>query len=172
MYYKFVMRKILATSLLAVFICSGALAADLDIGTHASFYAPPEGGGNTLMTGVDATYKMGPYFSAKGSLDNSSYQAAEHKYSLTSVSITLIGHLLGASSIDPYIGQGIGYYDKKTDSVSDTSTGLNSVAGIAVHYQTFNAGIEIKYVIPDTRHMESGFYSAGGQMTGGLHVDL
>jgi len=172
MYYKFVMRKILATSFLAILLCSGALAADLDIGTHASFYSPPEGGGNTVMAGIDATYRMGPYFSARGDLDNSNYQAADHKYSLTSVSITLIGHLLGASNIDPYIGLGVGYYDKITDGASDKSTGLNSVAGIAVHFQTFNAAVEIKYVIPDTRHMDTGFYSAGGQMTGGLHVDL
>jgi phage tail protein X len=66
----------------------------------------------------------------------------------------------------------LGYYYNKTDGVSDTSTGLNALTGIAVHFQTFNAGVEIKYVIPDTRHMETGFYSAGGQMTGGLHVDL
>jgi hypothetical protein len=166
------MRKILATSLLAVLMCSGALATDLDIGTHASFYYPPEGGGNTLMTGVDATYRIGPYFSARGDLDNSSYQTADHKYSLTSLSLTLIGHLNGDSIVDPYVGGGLGYYDKTTDGVSDKSTGLNALVGIAAHFQTFNAGVEIKYVIPDTRHMDTGFYSAGGQMTGGLHVDL
>jgi hypothetical protein len=172
MYYKFVMRKILATSFLAMFMCAGALAADLDIGTHASFYSPPEGGGNTLMTGIDATYCFGPYFSARGDLDNSSYQTADHKYSLTSLAVTLIGHLLGDSKVDPYVGGGLGYYDKKTDGVSDTSTGLNALTGITVHFQTFNVGVEIKYLIPDTRHMETGFYSVGGQMTGGLHVDL
>jgi len=153
-------------------MCTSALAADLDIGTHASFYIPPEGGGNTLMTGVDANYRIGPYFSARGSVDNSNYQTSDHRYTLTSITITLIGHLLGRSSIDPYAGAGIGFYEKRIDDSTLTSTGLNAVAGISANFQTFNAGVEIKYTVPDTKHMETGFYSVGGQMTGGLHVDL
>ena len=124
------------------------------------------------MTGVDATYRIGPYFSARGDLDNSNYQSFDHKYSLTSLSITLIGHLLGDSNFDPYVGGGLGFYDKSTDGVTDSSTGLNALAGIIAHFQTFNAGLELKYVIPDTRHMETGFYTFGGNMTGGLHVEL
>lgn len=166
------MKKILAITFLAALISAGAYAATLDIGTHASFYYPPEGGGNTLMTGIDATYLIGPYFSARGDLDNSSYQTSDHKYSLTSLAVTLIGHLMGASTIDPYVGAGVGYYDKKTDGVSDTSTGLNTLMGITAHFQALNVGVEIKYTIPDARHMETGFYSLGGNMTGGLHVDL
>ena len=172
MYYKFVMRKILATTFIALFICASSFAADLDIGTHASFYAPPEGGGNTLMTGVDATYRVGPYFSARGDVDNSSYQTADHKYSLTSLTLTLIGHPMGASSIDPFLGAGLGNYDKQIDGLTDSSTGLNFLAGIAAHFQTFNAGIEIKYVIPDTRDMATGFYTVGANMTGGMHIEL
>ena len=108
-------------------MCAGAFAADLDIGTHASFYSPPEGGGNTVMDGVDATYRLGPYFSARGDLDNSSYQASNHKYSLTSLAITLIGHLLGDYKVDPYLGGGLGLYDKQIDlrvlpSISKHST--------------------------------------------------
>jgi hypothetical protein len=171
-YYKIVMRKILAITFVLILMHTCAFAAELDIGTHASVYYPPEGGGNTLMTGIDATYKIGPYFSARGDLDNSSYQAADHKYSLTSLAVTLIGHLLGDSNFDPYVGAGLGYYDKKIDGVTDASTGLNALAGISAHFQTFTAGLELKYVIPDTRHMETGFYSFGGTMTGGLHVDI
>lgn len=172
MYYKIVMRKILAITFIAVLICAPSFAADLDIGTHASFYLPPEGGGNTLMTGIDATYRTGPYFSIRGDLDNSSYQTSDHKYSLTSLAVTLVGHPLGNSKIDPYVGAGLGLYDKKIDDLTDSSTGLNALAGISIHFQTFNAGVEIKYVIPDTRHMETGFYTVGGNLTGGLHIDL
>ncbi|MFH1709730.1 MAG: outer membrane beta-barrel protein [bacterium] len=166
------MRKILATTFVVILMCVGASAADLDIGTHASFYYPPEGGGNTLMTGIDATYRIGPYLSIRGDLDNSSYQAAAHKYSMTSLAVTLIGHLLGASMVDPYLGGGVGLYEKNTDGTVDSSTGLNALAGIAIRFQTFNVGVEAKYVLPDTRHMETGFYTIGGNMTGGLHIDL
>jgi hypothetical protein len=171
-YYKSVMKKLLATTVLVILICSSSVAASLNIGTHASFYAPPEGGGNTLMAGIDATYRLNSYFSARGDLDASNYQSNDHKYSLTSLSVTLIGHLLGSSSVDPYLGAGIGLYDKRTDDVTDRSTGFNALAGIAVHFPTFNLGIEVKYVLPDTRHMDAGFYTMGGNMTGGLHVDL
>ncbi len=171
-YYKIVMKKILAITFVIALMHTGALAADLDIGTHASVYYPPDGGGNTMMVGIDATYRMDPYFSARGDLDNSSYQSADHKYSLTSMAVTLIGHLLGDSNFDPYVGAGLGYYDKKIDGIADSSTGLNSLAGIAVHFKTFSAGIEVQYVIPDTRYMETGFYSFGGNMTGGLHIEM
>jgi len=172
MYYKVAMKKILVASLFLVIFIHGSSAADLDIGTHASFFIPPEGGGNTLMTGIDANYKIGSYFSARASVDNANYSTADHQYSLTSLTITLIGHILGASSIDPYLGAGVGLFDKKIDGVSDSSTGLNALAGIAAHFPTFNAGLEIKYTIPDTGHMDTGFYSIGGQMTGGLRVSF
>jgi hypothetical protein len=41
-----------------------------------------------------------------------------------------------------------------------------------VHLLVFDLGAEIKYVIPDTRDMKTGFYSAGANFTGGLHVSL
>jgi hypothetical protein len=166
------MKKLLATTVFVFLICGRSFAGSVDIGTHASFYAPPEGGGNTLMVGVNATYVLNSYFSARGDVDSSNYQANDHKYSLTSLTLTLIGHLLGNSAVDPYLGAGMGMYDKKTDDLSDTSTGLNALAGIAMHFPTIDLGIEVKYVIPDTRDMKTGFYSAGCNLTGGLHVRL
>jgi hypothetical protein len=48
------MKKILAITSAIFLVSTVALAADLDIGTHASVYYPPEGGGNTVMAGIDA----------------------------------------------------------------------------------------------------------------------
>jgi len=167
------MNKILAiTSFVLVTMTACAFGADLDIGTHASFFLPPEGGGNTLMTGIDANYRVGPYFSLRGSVDNASYATNDHKYSVTSITLTAIEHLMGDSPIDPYIGAGAGLYDKTIDGDPNSTTGLNALAGIAARFQTFNVGFELKYTIPDTRYMETGYYSVGGQMTGGLHVSL
>jgi len=166
------MKKILAISAFILILCPIAFADDLDIGTHASFYLPPEGGGNTLMMGVDANYRIGSYFSARGSIDNSNYSTSDHQYSLTTYTVTLIGHILGDSNIDPYLGAGLGLYDKKTDGISNSTTGYNALAGLAFRFPAFNAGLEIKYTIPDSRHMDTGYYSIGGQMTGGLHVSF
>ena len=124
------------------------------------------------MTGLDATYSMNSYFSARGSVDNANYTTTDHKYSITSLTITLIGHLLGEATIDPYLGAGLGYYEKKIDMETLSSTGLNAVAGISMKFQTFNIGLEIKYTIPDTKQMETGFYSVGANLTGGLHISF
>jgi len=173
LYYKFVMKEILAVSIFILLLCSGAFADDLDIGTHASFYLPPEGGGNTLMAGVDATYRHSDYVSLRGSVDNSNYQATEHKYSVTWLTLDLIYHTMGRNVIDPYIGAGGGLVDKKVDSdPSLTTTSLNALAGISMNFQSLVVGFEVKYIIPDTRYMETGFYSAGGNLTGGLHVSF
>lgn len=124
------------------------------------------------MTGIDATYTFNSYFSARGDLSASNYRTNDHKYSLNSLTITLMGHLLGSYYIDPYLGGGVGLYDKTIDNVSDSSTGLNGLAGIAVHFPAFNIGIEITYVLPDTRYPDTGFYAAGANFTGGLHIGL
>ena len=166
------MKNILVVTIFLLFCSSAALSADLDIGTHANFYLPPEGGGNTLSTGIDATYRIDNYVSARGSVDNASYSANNIHYSLTSLTIDLIYHALGKNTLDPYIGAGVGYYEQKADLETTSSTGLNALAGILFHFQSFNAGIEVKYVVPDTHHMETGFYSVGGQLTGGLHITL
>ncbi len=124
------------------------------------------------MVGVDANYRMNDYFSVRGSVDNSNYSTNEHKYSLTMVMVNLIGHLMGKSSVDPYAGAGMGLSDKNTDGSSVTTTALNALAGIAVNIQGLTAGLEIKYTIPDTRDMNTGFYSAGGNLTGGVHLTI
>jgi hypothetical protein len=147
-------------------------AADLDIGTHASFYSPPEGGGNTAMVGVDATYRLNNYFSARGSVDNANYRTTEHQYSLTSYTLDMLLHLMGAAQIDPYVGLGGGLNEKQIDGFPNSTTLMNALAGVTIHFPTFNAGVEIKYTIPDTRYMDTGFYSAGGNMTGGMHLSL
>ena len=151
---------------------SATLAAELDIGPHASFFLPPDGGGNTLMTGIDATYRLNDNFSARGSVDNANYSSNDHKYMVTSFSLDLITHILGKSAFDPYIGTGVVYYEKSTDGISASTTGLNAIAGISMNFQTFSAGIEVKYVVPDANDMKTGFYTAGGQLAGSLHVDL
>jgi len=157
-------------------LSTGALAGDLDIGTHANFYLPPGGGSNTLMTGIDASYRMNDRFSAKGSADTSNYTTDTAKFEVTMLSLDLIYHALGASAIDPYFGAGAGLTDTKTDdgtTRSDiTTTSYNAVAGISANLQSLNVGVEIKYIIPDSRHMETGFYSVGGNLAGGMHISF
>lgn len=167
------MNKFSAVALLFVLLLPiGCFSADLDIGTHASFFLPPEGGGNTLMAGIDATYRLNDTFSARGSVDNASYSTSDHKYEVTSASADLIWHVLGKSFFDPYLGSGVVYYVKSTDGIASSTTGLNALAGLSLVFQTFSAGVEVKYTVPDANDMKTGYYSSGGQLTGGLHVNL
>jgi hypothetical protein len=165
-------RMLSAVLLVFAGLSSQVFCADLDIGTHANFYLPPEGGGNTLMTGVDATYRLDDHFSARGSVDNSNYAANGIAYSVTSLSLTLIEHLLGASVFDPYLGAGMTISQKKVDAVENNMTGYNAVAGVALNSSSVNVGVEIKYTIPDSGHMETGYYSVGGNLTSAVHISL
>lgn len=154
-------------------LCCCSFAADLTIGTHASYYTPAEEGATpTLMLGVDADYKIGGYFTARLSIDNSNYSIAGTQYSMTPVTLSLIGHPYPDAAISPYIGGGVGYYDKKINGMSDSTTGIHALAGISMNFQTFIAGIEIKYTIPDLEDGSINYTSTTATMTGGLFVQL
>jgi hypothetical protein len=61
---------------------------------------------------------------------------------------------------------------KKIDTVETNLSGYNAVAGITMNAPSMNVGVEIKYTIPDGNHMETGFYSVGGNLTSGVHISL
>lgn len=158
--------------MLILSLSAPVLCADLDIGTHANFYLPPEGGGNTLMTGVDVSYKLNDHFSARGSLDNSNYTANGSAYSITMLSLTLIDHLLGSSAFDPYVGAGLNMSQGKVDTIETNMTGYNAVAGLSYKTSGVTVGVEIKYIVPDSRYMETGYYLVGGNLTSAVHISL
>ena len=168
------MKKFILSGLILVQIISfQALAASLSIGTHASYFLPPESGASsTLMVGIDANYRIGGYFSAQLSIENANYVAGGKQYSLTPITLSLIAYPYPGAQLSPYVGGGIGYYDKKIDGVSDSTTGIHAMTGISVALQTFNAGFEMKYTIPDTKDMSVSYTSVSGNMTGGLYMEF
>jgi opacity protein-like surface antigen len=166
------MKKLLMAIAIIFLGISSAQAATLDIGPHAYFYLPPEGGGNTLMTGVHAIYRLNDYFSVKGSADTSNYSTPTNKYTDSELSLDLLAHLMGYSNIDPYLGAGFDVAQYTVDTTTRGRTGLNALAGLAVTISGLQAGLEVKYTIPDTQDMKTGYYSVGGQITGSIHMDL
>jgi hypothetical protein len=164
------------TLLIVLILCSlsfQALAADLIIGTHASYFIPPEAGASpTLMVGVDADYMIGPYFLAQLSIENANYTAGGSQYSLTPITLSLIGYPSPGATLEPYIGGGVGYYDRKIDGVSDSTTGIHAMMGIALNFQALTAGIEVRYTMPDTRDGSINYTSISANMTGGLYMKL
>ena len=167
------MKKIIASVIIFQILSFQVFAASLSIGTHASYFVPPETGAtSTLMMGIDANYRMGGYFSAQLSVENANYVAGGKQYSLTPITLSVIGHPYPNAPFNPYIGGGIGYYDKTVDGASASTTGLHAMTGIALNLKTVNAGFEIKYTIPDTRDMSVGYSSVSGNMTGGMYMEF
>jgi len=168
------MKKAMFIALsIVIFASMPAFSASLSVGTHASYFVPPESGAtSTLMMGVDAMYKMGGYFSAQFSVENANYIAAGKQYSLTPITVSLIAHPYPNAQLNPYVGGGVGYYDKRVDGASDSTTGVHVMTGINILLQNVNAGFEIKYTVPDTRNMNVGYSSVTGSMVGGMYMEF
>ncbi len=164
------MKKILFTLLLILLFYGVSSGGELSITTRISYYNPPEGpAGGTIMAGIAVNYSISQYFVLQGSLDHSSYTAEGKQYTLTPITITAIAHPTPYSSFDPYIGAGIGYYGKTVDQAASSTTGLNGVLGISFKLGGALAGLEARYMIPDTTKMDAGFTSLSAYMTGGMY---
>ncbi|MFC1559949.1 hypothetical protein ACFLZ2_00395 [Candidatus Margulisiibacteriota bacterium] len=167
------MKKALLVLIILSFMSLQVFAAELSIGTRVSYFMPPEAGASsTLMLGIDADYNLGPHFLAQLAVENANYTAGGSQYSLTPITLTLMGYPAPGAPLEPYIGGGIGYYDKKIDGVSASTTGIHAVAGIALNMLTFIAGFEIKYTIPDIKDGSINYTSVSANMTGGMYMKL
>lgn len=157
------MKKICIVVSLLAFISvpmAASYAAELTIGTHASYYLPPEAGASsTVLLGADVSYNLDKYIEAQLSIEKSDYSASGNEYSRTNVPITIKAHYSPYSPLDPYVGGGVGYYDLKTNGVSNATAGLHALAGISINLAGLSGGLEYKYTIPNTNAWDVGYSS-------------
>ena len=172
------MKKAILTVVLIALISSFAFAG-LYVGPHAEFYLAPNSGNATLV-GIKTRYSMNDYFALQGSADTANYSNSNTRYTVTSLGGDIIYHFLGTqiiryghnywvwldnlavSGIDPYVGTGGGIFNTAgSDSTSRTTTAVNALAGLTVSLSSYYVELEVKYTVPDTRDMKTGFYSIG-----------
>lgn len=164
---------LLIASIMLPVIALLSFAADVRIGTHASYYIPPEAGASaTVLLGADIDYDVDRYIEARLSIEKSDYTASGTQYSRTNVPITIKAHYSPYSSLDPYIGGGIGYYDLSTNGVSNATAGIHALAGVTMNLAGLSGGLEYTYTIPDTRTTGVGYSSFTLNINGGSYFQL
>jgi len=171
--YKLIIIFTLIFSLLP----GAASAGLLTLGAKASIYTPPEVGANpTLMYGFVLDYDINEIFHARAGASYTSYSVHDDitdtniNYTLMPITLNLIAHFIPGGAIDPYIGGGIGYYSKTTDSVESSHTGGQAVAGINIKTGGINVAFEAAFIDPDLSDSIEGSMSWGGWATGTSYV--
>lgn len=169
------MRNTARTALLAtailLFYCGSSIAGLMTLGAKASVYNPPEPGANpSLMYGFFLDYEINEYLHARTDASYTSYTAEGIDYTLMPITANLIAHFMPGSSVDPYIGGGLGYYSKTADGVETAKTGAQGIAGLRFTVGGLTAALEVTYIVSDLGHSEDASVSWGGWATGTTSV--
>ncbi len=145
----------------------------LSLKAKVSLYDPPDGG-QTMIYGVTADYRFSNFFSAAGNAEYAQYNNDDSE-DVTYMPVTVDGklHALGDSSIDPYLGAGLGLFLKTVGDENETTFGFEFLGGISYHMESgFGFSAEAKYAIPDVSNPDEGGLTLGGGIEGSLEMDL
>jgi opacity protein-like surface antigen len=161
------MKKILLTLVAIAFVVTPSLAGNLDLMGRAGIYTSPIAGTSpSVMYGVGAEYTLNSNFSVRAAADTTSYSDGTNNYTLTPITIDLIYKQTIEGMVTPYVGAGVGYYASSMNGSTNSTTGIQTEAGITFALGGFNAGAEIRYMLPDTGNASSGSFSTSGYATG------
>jgi len=160
------MKKLLIVTL-ALSIAYPCFAGKLDLMGRAGIYTPPvSGAAPSIMYGVGAEYGITENLSIRAAADTTSYSDGTNNYTLTPVTVDLIYHQTIQGMLTPYVGAGLGYYAYSMNGNTSSTTGLQTEAGVKFALGGFNAGFEIRYLLPDTADASSGAFTTNGYATG------
>jgi hypothetical protein len=164
---KLYLLIIIAFSLLV----QSAHAGLLTLGAKASIYNPPEEGANpSVMYGFVLDYDINRILHARAGASYTSYTAKGINYTLMPITLNLIAHFMPESTVDPYLGGGVGYYSKTVDGVESSKTGGQAIGGITFRLEGFYAGFEVQYIVPDLAQSDIGSLSWGGWASGTSYI--
>ena len=160
------MRKFAA--LLILFLAAGPVfAGTLTVSGRAGMYSPP--GGNisaSLMYGIGADYTITEHLSARAAVETTTYSVAGVQTTLTPVTADLIYRQTLGGMFTPYVGAGVGYYTSTVGSNTNSTMGVQAETGFKFALGGFDAGVEARYILPDTKNTNSGSMSYNAYMTG------
>jgi opacity protein-like surface antigen len=160
------MKKLIIV-LLVLFVAYPCFAGNLDLMGRAGIYTPPvSGAAPSIMYGVGAEYEVTDNISVRAAADTTSYSDGTDNYTLTPVTVDLIYRQTIQGMLTPYVGAGIGYYSTSVNGAATSTTGLQTEAGVKFALGGFNAGFEIRYLLPDTSNSAGGAFSTNGYATG------
>jgi hypothetical protein len=168
--FSAVMIGLLGLLVLGAMLPAPASAGLIDIRARLSMYSPSEGGGPALMYGLGADVNFDEHLTLAAAAEYAAYSANGHNYTLMPITLDLIYRLLPGFPIDPFLGAGLGIYNKGTDGVSKSSLGGQLRAGVQANLGLFGASADVRYVVPDFSDTSRSGVSYGLQVGGALSM--
>ncbi|MFA4905155.1 MAG: hypothetical protein WC645_01485 [Candidatus Margulisiibacteriota bacterium] len=161
------MKKQMLAFLIVLFLGGSAFAGNLTVSGRAGLYSPPGVGASpSVMYGLGAEYAITSFLSARAAVETTTYSVAGVQTSLTPITVDLIYRQTLLGMLTPYVGAGVGYYTATVGSLTSSTMGVQAETGFQFAVGGFNAGVEARYMLPDTKTSGTGSMSYSAYMTG------
>jgi len=166
------MKKILVFSLF-ILISSSCLAGTINFSGRAGIFTPSAPGASaSLMYGVGAEYLIDQHWSVRGGVETTTYSVNNVQTTYTPVTVDLIYSQPIAENIRSYAGAGLSYNTTTVGGISSQTSGGQAEAGIKFAMGGMDAGLEIRYLIPDATKMDKGITTYSGYATGSFSQSI
>jgi len=166
------MKKMLIAVSLILFTVP-VWAANINISGRAGVYTPTQAGASpTMMYGVAADYAINQNLSVRGALETTTYTVNNVQYAFTPVTLDLIYSQNLGGNLHPYAGAGVSYNSTTSGGSATQTAGAQTEIGISYNLGGFSAGFELRYLIPDLNHTNTGSTSYNGYATGSFSQSL
>ena len=153
--------------LLLLLLVSPSLAGNLTVSGRAGLYSPPGVGASaSVMYGLGAEYSITSFLSARAAVETTTYSVAGIQTTLTPVTVDIIYRQTLLGMLTPYVGAGIGYYTATVGPLTSSTIGVQAETGLKFTIGGFDAGVEARYLLPDTKTAATGSMSYNAYMTG------
>lgn len=154
--------------LIALLLIAGpSFAGTLTISGRAGMYSPPGVGQSvSLMYGMGAEYTITSFLSARAAVETTTYNVDGRQTTLTPVTADLIYRQTLGGMLTPYVGAGVGYYTATVGPLTSSTMGVQAETGFKFTLGGFDAGVEARYMLPDTKTAATGSMSYNAYMTG------
>ncbi len=154
-----------AATLMMIF-CLPVFAGTLNISGRAGMYNPGNGISTSLMYGVGADYDITQNISVRAAVETTTYNVAGTSVTYTPVTADLIYNQTIGGIITPYIGAGLSYNSFSSRGVTTSTNGYQAEAGIKLGLGGFHAGVEYRYMVPDSANPNRNTSSTSAFMEG------
>ena len=161
------MLRIFSLLIVLGLLAAPSFAGQLDLIGRAGIYTPTIAGASpSIMYGVGAEYGINDNLAVRAAADTTSYSDGTNNYTLTPITVDLIYRQTMMGMFTPYVGAGLGYYASSVNGATSSTTGVQTEVGINFALGGFNAGFEIRDMLPDTGNAASGAFTTNGYATG------
>jgi outer membrane protein W len=161
-----IMKKF-AVLLVLFLVAAPATAGTLTVSGRAGLDSPPAVNASpSVMYGLGAEYGITSSLSVRAAVETTTYSVAGIQTTLTPVTADLIYRQTLLGMITPYVGAGLGYYTTTVGSNTNSTMGVQAETGIKFAVGGFDAGAEVRYMLPDTKNSNSGSMTYNAYMTG------